>query len=427
MQLKVIPMSAIEPDKKNPRKDFGDIAALADSFKYNGLNPGEPINPPVVVQDGEIYRIVDGERRYRAMKMNGVRECRAVVCDGMDEANAMMAMLTTDDKLTLSEVERSRGVQQMLLLGVDPQKVEKVGKMKGGSHKSVIRATYAAGEKSQMMTLDQLMLLDEFECDGDDDAVTRLLKHADNPAAFTAEAATIRRERERDAKVEAILRACEKAGVKVVEDIPSGYFYRAWTQLPEHVADKAKDLGEEAVAVIDRRRADCSFYEPRSMQADEETPEQAERRERTEKMRAAVDMAEDLQRQWFAARCANFLCDSSTDALMTSRFFGKDGGYTYNERRRKAMAVFSIEDDEAMPGDLDWLSAFAFADEAVSVSGYVGDIVRGHSNEMMRHRVEKWLEQLDAYIADGYVAGEADMAVADFLSDFLNESEVPEQ
>lgn len=427
MQLQVIPLSAIEPDKKNPRKDFGDIAALADSFKYNGLNPGEPVNPPVVVQDGSTYRIVDGERRYRAMKLNGLRECRAVVCDGMDEANAMMAMLTTDDKLTLSEVERSRGVQQMLLLGVDPAKVEKVGKMKRGTHKSVIRGIYSAGDKAQMMTLDQLVVIDEFESDGDEDAVARLLRHADNPASFTAEAAAIRKDRAREAKVEAILRACEKAGVKVVEDIPSGYFYRAWTQLPENVADKAEDLGEEAVAVIDRRRADCSFYEPRSTQADEETPEQAERRERTEKMRAAVDMAEDLQRQWFAMRCANFLCGSSTDALMTSRFFDADGGYSASECRRRAMSVLSIEDENAKPGDVDWISAWVFGREAVSVASSVGDIVRGSSSEALRRRVEKWLEQLDAYVADGYVAGEADMAVADFLADFLNESEVPEQ
>lgn len=423
MQLKVIPMSAIEPDKKNPRKDFGDIAALADSFKYNGLNPGEPVNPIVTVQDGEIYRIVDGERRYRAMKMNGIAECRAVVCDGMDEANAMMAMLTTDDKLTLSDVERSRGVQQMLLLGVDPQKVEKVGKMKGGSHKSVIRGIRSAGDKAQMMTLDMLILVDEFESQGDEDAVARLLKHAGNPAAFTSEAATIRREREREAKVKAFKDACEQACVKVADKVPEGYSFKVWANDPEQVAEKAKGLSAEAVAVIGY--SDCSFYEPRSVQADEETPEQAAIRERTEKMRAAVVAAEDLQRQWFAARCGNFLCGSSTDALMSSRFFDKERGYTYNERRKRAMSVLGFEDEDAMPGDIDWISAWVFYAEAVSATSVVSEIVRGASSEWVTNRAKMWLEQLDSYVADGYEAGEADMAIADFLAGYINESEVP--
>ena len=91
------------------------------------------------------------------------------------------------------------------------------------------------------------------------------------------------------------------------------------------------------------------------------------------------------------------------------------------------MSVLSIEDEDAMPGDVDWVSAWVFGMEAVSIASSVGDIARGSSSEYQMRRAEKWLEQLDAYIADGYVAGEADMAVADFISDFLNESEVPEQ
>ena len=46
----------------------------------------------------------------------------------MDEANTLMAMLATDNKQPLSELEKSRGVQQMLLLGVDPVQVDKTTK-----------------------------------------------------------------------------------------------------------------------------------------------------------------------------------------------------------------------------------------------------------------------------------------------------------
>ena len=45
----------------------------------NAVNPGEPVNPIVVVEDGGIYRIVDGERRYKAMRRNKLARCHAVV------------------------------------------------------------------------------------------------------------------------------------------------------------------------------------------------------------------------------------------------------------------------------------------------------------------------------------------------------------
>ena len=423
MQLHVIPLSSIEPDKKNPRKDFGDLRALADSFNLNEMNPGEPINPPVVVKDGSVYRIVDGERRYRAMKMNNLRECRAVVCDGMDQANAMLAMLATDDKLALTEVERSQGVQQMLLLGVDPDKVEKVGKMKRGSHKGVIRAVYSVGEAAKTMTLDQLLVIDGFECDGDDDAVARLIEKPDL-AEFTAEVAKIKRERMDEERKEAFRKACEAAGVEVVDAIPDGYFYRAYAGAVDMVAIRAEDLAEDAVAVVTAR--DCTFYEKRKAQAERaETPEQAAIRERIEKMKAAAERAEEGQREWYAEHCRNYLCGFKTDDLLVGRFFAKGEGYTYGERRKRAMHVLGIEDEGAKPEGADWLSAWVFADETVSITGVVSDIVRGQSYGWAKAKARKWVEQLDAYVADGYEGTDDDIAVADFLAEFLNESEVP--
>lgn len=117
-------LADIVPSKSNPRRDFGDIDALAAAIESTG---GEPVNPPVLVADGNIYRIVDGERRYRALrKLHGDdTEVTALVYDSMDEANEVVAMLATDDKRPLTEAERAHGVQQMLLLGVDTERVAK--------------------------------------------------------------------------------------------------------------------------------------------------------------------------------------------------------------------------------------------------------------------------------------------------------------
>lgn len=174
MELREIGIDDVYPDEKNPRKDFGDIAALAESCMLNALNPGEPVNPIVVVEDGGIYRIVDGERRYKAMCKNKLARCHAVVCDDMDEANAMVAMVATDDKRPLTDVERSRGVQQMLLLGVDPERVERAGRMPKGAAAKLRRARAAVDDAGDDMTIDRMLAIAEFEELGEGAAVEKL-------------------------------------------------------------------------------------------------------------------------------------------------------------------------------------------------------------------------------------------------------------
>ena len=66
MQLEVVNIEDVYPDENNPRQKFEDIKELAESFSRNEERPGEPDDPPIVVRDGGIFRIVDGERRYRA-------------------------------------------------------------------------------------------------------------------------------------------------------------------------------------------------------------------------------------------------------------------------------------------------------------------------------------------------------------------------
>lgn len=64
----LVPLNKIIPDPKQTRKEFpeGEIKALADSIALNGL-----ITPILVVATGkneESYKLVDGERRYRAFR-----------------------------------------------------------------------------------------------------------------------------------------------------------------------------------------------------------------------------------------------------------------------------------------------------------------------------------------------------------------------
>lgn len=77
MELKRVRTADVYPSEANPRRDFGDLDALAASFELNPRHPGEPMNPPLLVRDGEVYRIVDGERRCWAWNPRRSRRRRA--------------------------------------------------------------------------------------------------------------------------------------------------------------------------------------------------------------------------------------------------------------------------------------------------------------------------------------------------------------
>lgn len=109
MQLKEISLEDVFPSESNPRQDFGDIEAFADSFEN-----GQPNIPIIVAQEGGIYSIVDGERRYRAMKVLGTKRTNALVCESQSDADTMVAMVAADNKKQLTPVELSRGIQQAL-------------------------------------------------------------------------------------------------------------------------------------------------------------------------------------------------------------------------------------------------------------------------------------------------------------------------
>lgn len=153
MQLKEISLEDVFPSESNPRQDFGDIEAFADSFE-----DGQPNIPIIVAQEGGIYSIVDGERRYRAMKVLGTKRTNALVCESQSDADTMVAMVAADNKKQLTPVELSRGIQQALHFA-DVERVEKVSGRK--SLGRVKRARAKVQDAADDMSLDRLLAIDE--------------------------------------------------------------------------------------------------------------------------------------------------------------------------------------------------------------------------------------------------------------------------
>lgn len=407
MELRRVQLEDVYPDEANPRskESMGDIDALADSFQLNAVNPGEPVNPIVVVSDGGIYRIVDGERRYRAMRSLRKASCMAVVCDGMDEANAMLAMLATDDKERLTDEERSRGVQQMLLLGVDPEKVEKAGRMAKGSAGRVRRAMAKVDDAAEDMTLDRLLAIEEM---GDDDEAVDLLANCakkDWKRVYD----DIRAERERQEKARALKDACEAAGIAVMarDDIPDSMRYSCRCSSPEDVAGMAASLNEGAVAnVAVSWGVFCEFYEPVSMDTDAER-EAEERRRRRDELEEAAKSGAERRKKWFAHRIESGTCGTGTVAnLLENEAIKTKKAYYQASEPADWVAEFEDEIGACVPfAWTPWLAAYAYQRYARSL----GDPVRiSFDGTVGKKEAGEWLDWLGACVSDGYQPDEAD-------------------
>ncbi len=75
-QLRDIKLDDIIPDENQPRRDFkaDELNALADSIKEHGV-----VSPIVVTKEGDKYKIVAGERRWRASKIAGLDKIPSIV------------------------------------------------------------------------------------------------------------------------------------------------------------------------------------------------------------------------------------------------------------------------------------------------------------------------------------------------------------
>lgn len=75
-KLRDIKLTEIEPDPEQPRRDFkqAELETLAESIKEHGV-----LQPIVVTKEGDKYRIVAGERRWRASKIAGAETIPAII------------------------------------------------------------------------------------------------------------------------------------------------------------------------------------------------------------------------------------------------------------------------------------------------------------------------------------------------------------
>lgn len=383
MQLEVVNIEDVYPDENNPRQKFDGIDELAESFELNKERPGEPFTPPILVRDGGIYRIVDGERRYKALKKRRKTSFTANVCDDMDEANTLMAMLATDNKQPLSELEKSRGVQQMLLLGVDPVQVDKT--TKGANAKRIKRTMDKVGDAAEDMTLDRMLAIDEFA--DDPDIVEKLTNCTDK--AWEGIADNARRERKTKKEMADIQEALIKKGYRVVDEQPEDYYYNGAIRRAKDV-EAINDDPNEVVFKL-------NSYDGRSYEKLKYRPDNKKNNEKIaaiKKMKDDIRESEEHRAIWFGDRLDNPAKIPCLVELSVKAFFNN------NSQILDHYADDLQVDLECDPCKLALIVGFEHSHR--SLVAYAGEVMGAKISQWYAEGFYDYCNVLDAFIQDGY-------------------------
>lgn len=126
----ILRISDIEPNPDQPRKQFDEVelAALSASIAEYGL-----LQPIVVTESGVLpgtYRIIAGERRWRASRMAGLDEIPCVIFDGDELAAAQVSLVENIQRSDLNPIEEAMGYRALIeRFGMTQDSVaQKIGK-----------------------------------------------------------------------------------------------------------------------------------------------------------------------------------------------------------------------------------------------------------------------------------------------------------
>lgn len=104
-------VASIKPNPFQPRKTFDEasLSELSASIKTYGL-----IQPIVVVEDGENYILVAGERRLRATKLAKLKQIKAVIVTLDEEKMRQHALIENIQRDELNPIDLAHAYDELL-------------------------------------------------------------------------------------------------------------------------------------------------------------------------------------------------------------------------------------------------------------------------------------------------------------------------
>jgi len=106
-----LPIEAIHRDKEQPRQHFDEVKLkeLTESIRTQGV-----IQPILVRKDGDGYRIIAGERRWRASQAAGLKEVPAIVKEVTEVQAFELALVENLQRADLNPIEEAEGYKRLV-------------------------------------------------------------------------------------------------------------------------------------------------------------------------------------------------------------------------------------------------------------------------------------------------------------------------
>jgi ParB family chromosome partitioning protein len=117
---KMVPLSTIEPDPNQPRSAMGDLDELVASIREKGVLEPILVRPRPTPEDtgqaapaGVLYRIISGERRYRASQEAGLYEVPVIEMDVSEQEALEIALIENLQRKDLTPFEEAEGYRML--------------------------------------------------------------------------------------------------------------------------------------------------------------------------------------------------------------------------------------------------------------------------------------------------------------------------
>src|SRR4030095_14962664 len=186
---RMIPLSAIEPDPGQPRSTMGDLGDLVGSIREKGVLEPILVRPrpggPEGGLSGVLYRIISGERRYRAAQEAGLYEVPAIEMEVSDEEALEIALIENLQRKDLTPFEEAEGYR--LLAEAPGYTHEEIAEAVGKSRSvvteslSLLQMPPQARDTVQALGITSKSLLLEVLKAGDEAAMIDLLEGGGRP------------------------------------------------------------------------------------------------------------------------------------------------------------------------------------------------------------------------------------------------------
>ena len=104
-------INEIEPNAGQPRKYFNDdkLSQLAESIKLHGI-----VQPLIVKRDEDTYKIVAGERRWRAARLAGLETVPVIVKDLSSKQVMEIALIENIQREDLNPIEEAEAYEKLI-------------------------------------------------------------------------------------------------------------------------------------------------------------------------------------------------------------------------------------------------------------------------------------------------------------------------